>query len=439
MKKCNFPLNYTAMRRLLINELEVWKSNSARKPLIIQGARQVGKTWAMKEFGAKNFEQLVYINFESSVRLRNMFQEDFDIARIIAVFEIETGMKIQPDSTLIVLDEIQEAEKGLTVLKYFYENAPEYYVIAAGSLLGVSIQKNKTFPVGKVDFMTLYPMSFEEFLLNLGESRLVEAIKLGEWQIVGPFHEKLIQYLRTYYFTGGMPEAVKVYIESKNLESVREVQKSILTGYENDFAKYAPNNSIPKIRLVWQSILSQLARENKKFIYGQLKKGGRAKEFEEAISWLTNAGLLLKCHLISKPVVPLKAYIDYDVFKLYLLDIGLLNAMADLPQQMLLNQNQVLIEFKGALTEQFVAQELVNSHDIYYWSAENATAEVDFLIQKEGNILPIEVKAEENLKAKSLSVFEEKFKTGNAVRISMSPYRTQNWMVNRPLYGVFVI
>lgn len=427
------------MKRTLISDLERWKNNPKRKPLIVQGARQVGKTWIMKEFAKNSFKNVVYINFESSVRLQSIFTDDFDIPRIISIFEIETGVKISPNDTVLILDEIQEAKKGLTALKYFNENAPEYYVIAAGSLLGVSLQKNTTFPVGKVDFLNLYPLSFEEFLLNADEDVLVQALNEQKWSIISPFHEKLIQYLRIYYFVGGMPEAVQTYFDTNNFEQVRTVQNNILTGYENDFAKYAPYEIVPKIRMVWQSILSQLSKENKKFIYGQIKKGARAKEFEAGINWLTNAGMLLKSSKVEKPRIPLKSYTDFDVFKLYLLDVGLLNAMANVHEQILLNKNQILVEFKGALTEQFVAQELVAKYDLHYWTANNATAELDFIIQKNQELIPIEVKAEENLKAKSLKVFEDKFKTASATRISMSPYRKESWLENKPLYTVFAL
>ncbi|MBK7810827.1 MAG: ATP-binding protein [Saprospiraceae bacterium] len=427
------------MYRLFIEKLENWKQFKMRKPLIIQGARQVGKTWIMKEFGKSHFEKIAYINFESNVQLKSIFKDDFDIQRILMVFEIETGVTIHPSNTLIILDEIQEADKALTALKYFYENAPEYYIIAAGSLLGVSLQKNSTFPVGKVDLLQLYPMSLEEFLINSNEKVLVNALKEKNWKVIKPFHEKLTQYLRLYYFIGGMPEAVRTYLDTKNLDQVRMVQQNIIIGYQNDFAKYAPIEIVPKIRLVWDSILAQLAKENKKFIYGQLKKGARAKEFESAINWLTNAGLLIKCMKVSKPIIPLVSYADYDVFKLYLLDIGLLNAMANLSEKILLNKNQILIEFKGALTEQFVCQELFINDSVYYWTAQNATAEVDFILQKDNEILPIEVKAEENLKAKSLKVFVESFNPGNAIRTSMGFYRKESWMENIPLYAVFTL
>lgn len=427
------------MIRKKIEELALWKENPLRKPLIIQGARQVGKTWLMKKFGATYFEKCVYINFDESTRLQSIFSDDFSIPRILSIFEIETGVKIEAKNTLIILDEIQEANKGLTALKYFCENAPEYFIVAAGSLLGVSLQKNNTFPVGKVDFLRLNPLSFEEFLINQNETTLIKALINQQWEITTPFHEKLVHYLRTYYFVGGMPEAVNYYIQNNDFKEVRAIQNKILIGYENDFAKYAPIDIVPKIRMVWQSILGQLAKENKKFIYGQLKKGARAKEFEAAINWLFHAGLIHKCSCVHHPQIPLKSYTDYDIFKIYLIDIGLINAMAQIHEQILLNKNQILTEFKGALTEQFVAQELVAKYELFYWTAKQATAELDFLIQKDLEIIPIEVKAEENLKAKSLKIFEEKYKTDKATRLSMSTYRLENWLENRPLYAAFTL
>lgn len=426
------------MNRYLINEMVVWKNSKNRKPLIIQGARQVGKTWLMKEFGKREFEQVVYLNFESSSRLRNLFAVDFNIERIIAVIEIETNQKINPKNTLLIFDEIQEVEKGLTALKYFQEQAPQYYIVSAGSLLGVSMQKNNSFPVGKVDFMRLYPMSFLEFLENLDNQNLAQQLQNKNWDVLDIFHEKLTELLRLYYFIGGMPEVVADYIENKDLEIVRTLQQKLLIGYENDFSKYAPNEIVPKIKLVWNSLISQLAKENKKFIYGQLKKGARAKDFETAIHWLVDAGLVLKVNRIEKPNLPLNAYADYDAFKLFLLDVGLLNAIGNLDQKILLEKNQILTEYKGAVTEQFVCQQLIIKTELYYWSSNN-TAEIDFLIQNKNEVIPIEVKAEENLKSKSLKIFVEKFENKNAIRTSMSKYREENWLTNIPLYAVDTI
>ena len=327
------------MKRHIITELYSWKNSNNRKPLIIQGARQVGKTWLMKEFGKTAYENFVYINFENNNRLLNLFQSDFNIERIINIIEIETNSKINPENTLLLFDEIQEVEKGITSLKYFYEIAPEYHIIAAGSLLGVSIQKNNSFPVGKVDFMKLNPLTFLEFLENVGEEKLAEQIENKNWEIITIFHQKLIDYLRIYYFVGGMPEVVAEYIQNKNLEAVRKIQNNILIGYENDFAKHAPNEIVPKIKLVWNSIISQLAKENKKFIYGLIKKGARAKDFETAIQWLVDAGLVLKIEKIEKPTLPLNAYSDFNSFKLFILDIGILNAIANLDSKIILEKN----------------------------------------------------------------------------------------------------
>ncbi|MCC6370200.1 MAG: ATP-binding protein, partial [Bacteroidia bacterium] len=361
------------MNRLLLNDLIKWKKAKNRKPLIIQGARQVGKTWLMNEFGKKEFEQVIYLNFESSSRLKELFKNDFSISRILSVIEIETNQKVNPATSLLIFDEIQEVEKGLTALKYFYELAPEYYIVAAGSLLGISLQKNNSFPVGKVDFLTLYPLNFLEFLENSGESRLAAHIQNQQWDVLEIFHEKLTELLRLYYFIGGMPEVVANYLQNKNLDMVRVLQKEIIQGYENDFAKHAPNEIVPKIKLVWHSLISQLAKENRKFIYGQIKKGARAKEFETAINWLVNAGLVLKVNRIEKPALPLNAYADYDAFKLFLLDIGLLNAIGNLDKKVILEKNTILTEYKGALTEQFVCQQLKLNHELFYWAAENAS------------------------------------------------------------------
>ena len=427
------------MNRLAIQELITWKNAKIRKPLIIKGARQVGKTWLMKEFGKQEFRNVAYLNFESSNRLKEIFLSDFNIERIIAVIEIEVKQKIDPQNTLLIFDEIQEAERGLTALKYFYEQAAEYHIVAAGSLLGISTQKNNSFPVGKVDFISMFPMSFIEFLDNIGERQLVNQLQNKNWELIAVFHEKLVEILRLYYFIGGMPEAVSNYIDYKNLDTVRSIQQKILAGYENDFAKHAPNEIVPRIRLVWNALISQLAKENKKFIYGQIKKGGRAKDFETAINWLVDAGLVLKVNRIEKPILPLNAYADFDAFKLFLLDIGLLNAIADLDQIILLEKNNILIEFKGALTEQFVCQQLKIKKDLYYWTASNATAEVDFVLQSQNEIIPIEVKAEENLKSKSLKVYVEKYTPKTAIRTSMSKFRQEDWLTNVPLYGVSTI
>lgn len=424
------------MQRALLQELISWKNSPNRKPLIIEGARQVGKTWLMQTFGNTAFKQVLYLNFESSSRLKDVFLADFSIERLITIFEIETNLKIDAATTLLILDEIQEAPKGLTALKYFYEQAPEYYIIAAGSLLGISLQQNNSFPVGKVDFLKLYPLSFTEFLLNIGEEKLAAQLSANNWAVLSSFHEKLVSFLRLYYFIGGMPEAVLSYITHKDVAEVRNIQQKILIGYQNDFSKHAPIEIVPKIRLVWQSIIGQLAKENRKFIYGQIKKGSRAKDFELAINWLADAGLIIKVNRIEKPMLPLNAYANLDVFKLFLVDIGLLNAIANLDAKILLEKNNILKEYKGALTEQFVCQQLYISHTLYYWQASNATAEIDFVIQLKNELIPIEVKAEENLKSKSLKLFVDKFLPVTAIRTSMSNYKKEDWLTNIPLYAI---
>ena len=406
--------------------------------MIIQGARQVGKTWLMKEFGRREYEQVAYINFESSDSLKLIFREDFDISRLITAFQIETGIRIRPENTLIILDEIQEAERGITSLKYFCENAPQYHIIAAGSLLGITVHQKTSFPVGKVDFLTLYPMSFNEFLLALGQEQLYELLESNDWPMITNFKAKLIGHLRHYYFIGGMPEAVSSFISENDFDRVRTIQKNILSAYEHDFSKHAPAEIVPRIRMLWESIPSQLSKENKKFIYGVIKHGGRAKEFELALAWLTDCGLVYKVQRISKAAIPLVAYQDTSAFKLFILDVGLLSAMGGLTIQTILLGNSIFSEFKGALAEQFVLQHLKTRQffQVFYWSSDTSLGELDFVIQNNDRVIPVEVKAEENLKAKSLKSFFEKFNPTISVRTSMSDYRKESWLVNVPLYAI---
>jgi uncharacterized protein len=424
------------MKRDKLADLIKWKESSYRKPLILRGARQTGKTWLLKEFGKRYFLHCVYVNFEEHTNLQQMFQQDFDIRRIITALEIHANLTINPENTLIIFDEIQAAEKGLTSLKYFYENAPEYYIAAAGSLLGMGLHSKNSFPVGKVDFSDLRPMSFSEFLVAAGEEKLSEAILKREWDIVSIFHEKLNEYLRYYFFNGGMPEVIKIFIQTRNWELVRQAQANILNAYEADFSKHAPVEIVPRIRMIWQSIPAQLAKENKKFIYGLLREGARAKDFEIAIQWLIDSGLLLKCHRIEKPHLPLIAYQEMSVFKLFLHDVGLLGAMAGLSAKSLIEGNKVFTEFKGAITEQFVMQQLSvkEKRFIGYWTNDRSTYEVDFVVQDGETILPIEVKSGENLRSKSFSFFYEKYKPENAIRLSPLRYKEEDWMVNVPLY-----
>lgn len=406
--------------------------------MIIQGARQVGKTWLMKEFGRREYEQVAYINFESSGSLKAIFQEKFDVTRLITAFQIETGIRIRPENTLLILDEIQEAERGITSLKYFCESAPEYHIMSAGSLLGITLHQKTSFPVGKVDFLTLYPMSFNEFLLALGQEQLYELLKSYDWPMITSFKAKLIGHLRHYYFIGGMPEAVSSFLSENDFDKVRSIQKSILLSYDHDFLKHAPAKIVPRIKMLWQSIPSQLSKENRKFIYRVVKQGGRAKEFELALAWLTDCGLVHKIQRISKAAIPLVAYQDTSAFKLFILDIGLLSAMGGLTKQTILQGNSIFSEFKGALAEQFVLQHFKTRLDdnVFYWSSDTSQAELDFVIQNNDQVIPIEVKAEENLKAKSLKSFYEKFNPKIAVRTSMSDYRDDGWLVNVPLYAL---
>ncbi|WPR76331.1 ATP-binding protein [Algoriphagus sp. NG3] len=434
MKKCIF----TFMERIATTELIKWKRNPDRKPLLIRGARQVGKTWLIKDFGKREYEQIAYVNLESSKSLQAVFSEDFDVRRIITALKIETGVNIEPTNTLIVFDEIQEAKGGLTSLKYFQENAPEYHIIAAGSLLGVALGKQTSFPVGKVDFLDLYPMSFSEFLIALEENDLLDLLESEDWVLIKTFSSKFIQLLKQYYYIGGMPEAVLRFSKNADFNEVRQIQKRILDAYEQDFSKHAPHEIVPRIRMLWNSIPAQLAKENKKFIYGIIKQGARAKDYELAMSWLVDCGLVHKISRVTKPAIPLKAYEDLSAFKLFVVDVGLLCAMVDVDVKTLLEGNNLFEEFKGALTEQFVIQQLILLKEMstYYWSAEKATAEIDFLVQFSGQIIPIEVKAEENLKAKSLKLFCQKYKPTTAIRTSMSNFRKEDWLLNLPLYAI---
>lgn len=428
------------MKRNAIKELYEWKENNGRKPLVILGARQVGKTWLMKEFGKEAYKKCAYVNFEDNDDLRGLFEHDFDIQRIIANLQWTTGVTIDED-TLIILDEIQEAPRGITALKYFQEKAPQYHVIAAGSLLGIAMHKNDSFPVGKVDFMHLYPLSFYEFLNAIGEKKMVDLLQAKDWTMLTMVRAKFEERLRQYYFVGGMPAAVLAFVNDGDLNKVRTIQKSIIEAYERDFSKHAPAIEVPRIRMVWHSIPSQLSKENRKFIYGMIKEGARAKDFELAIEWLKDAGLIYKVNRCKKAQLPLAAYEDFSAFKMFLSDIGLMGAMSNIPVQSLLNGNVLFSDFKGALTEQFVLQQMKTNQSlsIYYWSADNSRGEIDFLVQQEEKVIPIEVKAEENLQAKSLRMFVERNPGLKGCRFSMSPYREQDWLVNYPLYSVLTI
>ena len=417
---------------LLLN----WKKKHNRKPLIIQGARQVGKTWLMKEFGRNEYGQTAYFNFESTKELQTIFNRGFDTKQILSALNILVGFTIKSEDTLIIFDEIQECPEAITALKYFQENSPEYSIFAAGSLLGVAIHHGVSFPVGKVEFMLLHPLSFYEFLNALGKMDLLNTLQSGDEKLIEIFNAQYIELLKQYYFIGGMPEAVKEFVDNKDYNKVRIIQQNILDAYENDFSKHAPIAQLPRIRMIWQSIVGQLAKENSKFIYNILRSGARAKDFELAIEWLKDAGLIHKVTRISKPGLPINSYADWSDFKIYLSDVGLLCAMGGLTPEILLKENDLFLEFKGIISEQFILQQLVSqSYQAFYWNPENARSEVDFVIQKDNIVIPIEVKSATNLKSRSLRVYFEKYQPKVCIRTSLSGYQKQDWVQNIPLYG----
>lgn len=425
------------MERSIYSSLKKWKESPTRKPLILQGARQVGKTYILKEFGAREYSEVVYINCDDNNDMQNMFV-DYDVDRIIRSLSAISGISIKPSTTLLILDEIQEVERGLASLKYFCEKVPEYHVAVAGSLLGITLHEGTSFPVGKVDMLYMYPMDFEEFLLAMGKEQLVELLRNNSWATLTPLRGMLTELLRQYYFVGGMPEAVKTYVERGDIWEVRSIHSKIIDAYRNDMSKHVPKQQVQRINMVWNSIPSQLARDNKKFIYGALRKGARANDFEIAIQWLVDSGLVHKVHRISKPVVPLKFYEDMASFKLFLLDCGLLGALSETPPEQILIGDNVFEEYKGAFTENYVLQQLKSLPRtfVYYYSNDNSTLEIDFVVQHEAHVIPIEVKAEENLRAKSLRQFVTDNSGLHGVRFSMSDYREQDWLTNVPLWAV---
>lgn len=425
------------MERSIYSSLKKWKESPTRKPLILQGARQVGKTYILKDFGAREYSEVVYINCDDNNDMQNMFV-DYDVDRIIRSLSAISGVSIKPSTTLLIIDEIQEVERGLASLKYFCEKAPEYHVAVAGSLLGITLHEGTSFPVGKVDMLYMYPMDFEEFLLAMGKEQLVELLRSNSWAALTPLRGMLTELLRQYYFVGGMPEAVKAYVERGDIWEVRSIHSKIIDAYRNDMSKHAPKQQVQRINMVWNSIPSQLARDNKKFIYGALRKGARANDFEIAIQWLVDSGLVHKVHRISKPVVPLKFYEDMASFKLFLLDCGLLGALSETPPEQILIGDNVFEEYKGAFTENYVLQQLKSLPRtfVYYYSNDNSTLEIDFVVQHEAHVIPIEVKAEENLRAKSLRQFVTDNPSLHGVRFSMSDYREQDWLTNVPLWAV---
>ena len=429
------------MYRTAIEDLHKWKNKENKKPLIIRGARQVGKTWLMKEFGNIAYAETAYINFENNPQMAGLFAADMKIDRIITGIEIYNGRKIDPQNTLLIFDEIQEVPAALTSLKYFNENAPQYQIVCAGSLLGVALHPGTSFPVGKVEFLDLYPLSLTEFMLAMQKGQFADLLKNGDLDMATTFKQEYVDLLKHYYYVGGMPEAVQNFAENRDFNSVRDIQQRILTAYEQDFSKHAPSGEVPRIRMLWNSIPSQLTKENKKFIYGLIKEGARAKDYEMSMLWLTDCGLVHKVQRATKPNLPLKAYEDLKAFKLFLVDVGLLSCQVRLGQTVLLEGDRLFNEFKGALTEQYVLQQLKTVKELgtYYWTNDRGSAEIDFLLDTGTEVIPVEVKAEKNLKAKSLKTYCEKFKPKTAIRTSMSDYKKEDWLTNIPLWAIEII
>lgn len=431
------------MERLLISQLLKWKESHSRKPLVLEGARQVGKTWLLKEFGRKYFKDVCYINFEQGDVLGEVFAGDLSPQRIIEQLSIYNGKLIEPEQTLIIFDEVQEMPRALTSLKYFCEEAPEYAICCAGSLLGIALHEGTSFPVGKTDFLHLYPLSFKEFLIANEEKMLVDYIDKGNRNL-GAFENRLTDYLKKYMIIGGMPAVVMEWLDSKDFNKVNRIQQELIAAYQKDFSKHAPNSMVEKIRYIWNSIPSQLAKENKKFVYGLVREGARAREYEDAIMWLCDAGEIIRTHNVSKPDIPISAYADLKSFKVFLLDVGLLRAMSRVSPKVILEGSRIFEEFKGALTEQYVCQELQNYSDTletnYYWSS-SATAEVDFLVSDGWDVYPLEVKAGVTMNAKSLKLYREKFSPKWALRTSLLAYEKNeaSKTINIPLYMLFVL
>lgn len=429
------------MNRSAFDALQQWRDSKFRKPLLIYGARQVGKTWLMKEFGKTSFQEVIYLNFEKEAGLRSIFEQDYNLNRILQIIQIHSSQQVTPGKTLLILDELQEARGALTSLKYFREEMPELHIIGAGSLLGIAVAQDTSFPVGQVDFVNLNPMNFLEFLEAVGEDDLKSLILRRDTSLIATFRERYILLLKQYYFVGGMPEAVSRFSENRDYEEVRTIQKDILNAYEQDFARHAPAEIIPRIRMIWNNVLNQLAKENKKFLYGLIKEGARAKEYELALSWIEDYGLVKKVYRTKKAAFPLNAYPDLSAFKLYILDVGLLGAMGNLSPKVLIAGDQLFREFKGALTEQYVFQQLNDlfKKPLHYWANDSGSAELDFIFDHDNVLIPLEVKAAENLQSKSLKTFAAKNPGIHCYRTSLSDYREEGWMTNVPLYMVGMI
>ena len=426
------------MERHLLHELKRWKDSPHRKPLILKGARQVGKTWLMREFGKRYYQKVAYVNFDNNPRMQQVFTEDFSIDRLLLAINAETGVAVTPEDTLIIFDEIQEAPKAIASLKYFCEEAASYHIVAAGSLLGVAIHGGDSFPVGKVITLRMYPMTFVEFLYAVGEDGLATLLEQGDWKLIDTFQDKFTAWLKNYYYVGGMPEAVKIFAETRDYQSVRRMQSELTEMYEADFGKHVDARELPRVRMVWNAIPVQLAKENKKFFFGHVKKGARARDWETAIEWLLDCGLITRVHRVTKPAVPLKAYQEMNAYKLFFLDVGLLGAISGIDARSLLEGNRLFVEFKGALTEQYVCQQLIadKGYEPFYFSSESNKYEIDFMLQNGHDVIPVEVKAEHNVRAKSLRAYVEKHKPAKAVRLSMNNYRQEEWLINIPLFAI---
>lgn len=427
------------MKRKAFEKLRLWKNSKNRKPLILLGARQVGKTWLMKDFGRQCYDSVAYINCDADPLAKGLFVDDYNIDRILFAVQAISGVKPDPGKTLIIFDEIQEVPRGLHSLKYFQENAPEYHVMAAGSLLGITLHQGDSFPVGKVDMLSLHPMNFEEFLEANGEDALLRLLHQGDWKLIDTFASKFMEQLRYYYFVGGMPEVVSHFVMNHDLTKVRMLQQNILEAYRKDISKHSSKTESIRIGRVLDSLPSQLAKENKKFIYSVIKQGARAKEYEQAIQWLIDAGIVHKVSRVKEIRLPIKFYEDLSAFKLFLLDCGLFACMADAPARQMLMDDNMFKEFKGSFTEQFVLQQFIAMGIMpYYWSNDATPAEIDFVVQTEDRVVPIEVKAEKNVRSKSMKTYMDDHSDAGlkGLRLSMKGYVDQGWMVNVPLYGV---
>ena len=425
------------MKRQAIETLQAWKKDPRRKPLLLDGARQTGKTWLLKEFGRTCFRSMAYVSLDKSKAMRESFAMDSDAKRLLEDLSLASGTRIVPGETLVVVDEIQTSPAAITALKYFCEDTPEVAVAAAGSLLGLSANWGSGFPVGKTETVRLHPMTFAEFLVAMGDGGLSERLAARDWETLGRFGERMERRVRQYAFVGGMPAAVEAFAAGADWTGARREQRRILADYRRDFAKHAPREVVERIRLVWDSVPRQLGRENRKFVFGAVREGGRGRDFEEAIEWLRDAGLVAKVQAVSKPGIPLAAYTT-SAFKVFGLDVGLLGAQCGLEASTLLEGNRVFTEFKGALAEQFAQQELraAGGFEPYWWAAENGTSEVDFVVESRVGPVPVEVKAERNLQAKSLRVYMGKFAPEAAVKASMAGYHRNGRLLSLPLYGV---